>query len=218
MKTLLIVLLSTQVTFAQLSLESAQEKTVRKYHIGASTYFDAFVGHQGYGAIVILTGDGGAAAFGDGDEGTMLVKLDKSGTEKFKRKISHKGDEMEPQAVSEDKLGNLYLFMLVYDHTKYRGGNERVVCYSKTGTLLWDKYLGVFSAINNPTVSWIRTADNGTLSLRGHIAPVKPAEGKDPEYHFWDASINSKGVVTKKVGEVIDWSKPEWQAKFKPEN
>lgn len=217
MRTLVVLLLSTQVSVAQLTLDVAREKTVRKYHLGASTYFEAFVGHPGYGAIVILTGDGGSAAFGDGDEGTMLLKLDKTGVEKFKKKISMKGDEMEPQAVAEDKAGNLYVFMLVYDHAKYRGGNERVMCYSKVGTLLWDKYLGVFSGINNPVVSWIRTADNG-LSLRGHIAPTKPAEGKDPEYRFWDASINSKAVVTKKIGDVIDWSKPEWQEKFKPEN
>ena len=148
----------------------------------------------------------------------MLVKLDRNGAEKLKKKVSHKGDEMEPQAVAEDKAGNLYLFMLVNDNTKYRGGTERVVCYSKAGTLMWDKYLGAFSMINNPTVSWIRIADNGTIAMRGHMASTKPPEGKDPEYHFWDASINAKGVVTKKLGDVIDWSKPEWQAKFRPEN
>ncbi|MBS1543554.1 MAG: hypothetical protein JST14_07980 [Bacteroidetes bacterium] len=218
MKALLIsFLLLAHTVSAQLTIEAANEKTVRKYHIGASTYFDAFVGHKGYGAVVILTADGGAAAFGDGDEGTMLVRLDKNGVELWKRKVTHKGNEMEPQAVAEDKTGNFYLFMLVYDNTKYRGGCERVVCFNKTGTQLWDKYLGVFALMNNPTVSWIRTADNGTIAMRGHIVTEKPAEGKDPAYHFWEANLNSKGVLTQKSGDIIDWSKPEWQSKFKPE-
>ena len=218
MKTLLILLLLLANTVsAQLTMEAANEKTVRKYHIGASTYFDAFVGHKGYGAVVILTDDGGAAAFGDGDEGTMLVRLDKNGGELWKRKLTHKGNEMEPQAVAEDKAGNFYLFMLVYDNTKYRGGCERVVAFNKAGIQLWDKYLGVFALMNNPTVSWIRTADNGTIAMRGHIVTEKPAEGKDPAYHFWEANLNSKGALTQKSGDVIDWSKPEWQNRFKPE-
>jgi len=218
MNSLVAVMLFSSIAFGQLTIESAREKSVRKYHIGASTYFDGFVGHPGYGAIVFLTRDGGAAAFGDGDEGTMLLKLDKTGTEKFKRKVAGKGDEMEPQAVAEDGVGNLYVFMLVYDHKKYRGGSERVVCFNKSGTLLWDKYLGVFSAINNPVVSWIRSDTGSSVSLRGHIATEKPPEGKDPVYHFWEATLSSKGVITRKIGEVIDWSKPEWQERFKPEN
>ncbi|MBL7866100.1 MAG: hypothetical protein JNK10_14560 [Cyclobacteriaceae bacterium] len=211
MKTALFMILFCHTAFAQLSLEAAKEKTVSKYHIGASTYFDGFVGHAGYGAIVILTADGGAASFCDGDEGTVLVKLTKSGMEQFKKKVTHKGDEMEPQAVAEDKAGNLYLFMLVYDHTKYRGGNERVVCYNKAGTLLWDKYIGKFSAINNPIVSWVRTGQGGGLELRGHIATEKPEEGKDPVYRFWEATLNSKDLVTPRIGDAIDWAKSEWQ-------
>ena len=91
-----------------------------------------------------------------------------------------------------------------------------MICFNKTGTQLWDKYLGVFASVNNPTVSWIQTGENGLL-MRGQIAPAKPEEGKDPVSKFWDASINSRGVVTAKIGDVIDWAKPEWQAKFKPE-
>ena len=213
----MLILLVCNTAFGQLAYEDARQKTVTEYHIGASTYFDDFAGHPGYGAIVILTSDGGAAAFGDGDEGTMLLKITKTGAEQFKKKISLKGDEMETQAVAEDKSGNLYLYMLVYDHAKYQGGNERIVCFNKAGMLLWDKYIGKFSSVNNPTVSWIRTQD-GVVSMRGHIAPVKPLEGQDPVYHFWESTIDSKGVMSQKVGDVIDWSKPEWQQKFKPEN
>jgi len=215
---ILLFVFISQVAFAQLTIDDARQKLVTQYHIGASTYFADFVGHAGYGAVCILTADGGAAAFGDGDEGTMVYKLKKEGTMQFKKKITPKGDEMECQAVVEDKAGNLYLYMLVYDHAKYRGGNERVICISKAGVILWDKYLGAFSSVNNPIVSWIRKADDGTVAMRGHIAPVKAEEGKDPVYKFWDATINSKGVVIAKIGDVIDWAKPEWQKKFKPEN
>lgn len=82
------LLLISPIAYGQLSLETARQNTVTKYHIGASTYFDAFVGHAGYGALVILTADGGAACFGDGDEGTMLVKLDRNGAEKLKKKVT----------------------------------------------------------------------------------------------------------------------------------
>jgi outer membrane protein assembly factor BamB len=202
---------------AQVTIDQAKELTVQKYHLGSSTYFNDFIGHAGYGAMVILTNDGGAAAFGDGDEGLMLVRINKSGTEQWKRKITSKGDEMETQAVAEDKAGNFYLFMLVYDNAKYRGGCERVICFSRAGVQLWDKFLGPFAIVNNPVVSWVRSALDGRISMRGHIVTEPPAEGKDPSYHFWEASINSKGFVAQKSGEVIDWGKDEWKKKFKPE-
>ena len=46
------LLLISPIAYGQLSLETARQNTVTKYHIGASTYFDAFVGHAGYGALV----------------------------------------------------------------------------------------------------------------------------------------------------------------------
>jgi hypothetical protein len=214
---LFLLVLLPSLGFAQLNIDQVRELTVQKYHLGSSTYFSDFVGHPGYGAIAILTNDGGGAAFGDGDEGVMLVRITKAGAEQWKRKVTSKGDEMETQAVAEDKAGNFYLFMLVYNHAKYQGGAERVVCYSKAGTLLWDKYLGPFALVNNPTVSWIQSVADGRIALRGHIVNQPPAEGKDPIYHFWEATINSKGFVTQKSGDAIDWAKDEWKKKFKPE-
>src|SRR4029077_5529066 len=95
----IMLLLASSNAIGQITIEAAQDSLVRKYHIGASTYLEQFVGHPGYGAIVILTTDGGAAAFGDGDEGLMLYKLDKSGKLQWKRKIPRKGTELEPQCV-----------------------------------------------------------------------------------------------------------------------
>lgn len=207
----------TITTHGQLALTTANDSTVRKYHIGASTYFDDFKGHAGFGALLILTNDGGAAAFGDGDEGTMLIKLDKTGKLQWKKNVKAKGDEVESQCVAQDKAGNFYVFQLVYDRAKYRGGNERVVCFTKSGTILWDKYIGQFSPINNPIASYIRSIDDGRIYIRGHIAPKAPPAGKDPEYHFWEGWLNSAGVLTQKAGEVIDWKKEEWQKKFKPD-
>src|SRR5438132_13758938 len=71
----IILFLVSPTVFGQLTIDAAKDSLVTKYHIGASTYLDQFVGHPGYGAIVILTNDGGAAAFGDGDEGLMLIWL-----------------------------------------------------------------------------------------------------------------------------------------------
>ena len=212
------MLLIPCASFAQLPLDQVQEKTVQKYHLGASTYFTDFIGHRGYGALVILTNDGGGAAFGSGDNGNELVKINKSGTEQWKRKVVSKGDEMEIQGVVEDKAGNFYLFMLVYDNAKYRGGTERVVCVNKAGMILWDKYIGQFAMVNNPTVSWIRTGVDGRINLRGHIVKAAPPQGKDPSYSFWEATIDSKGQVVAKTGDVIDWGNPEWKLKFQPEN
>ena len=87
------LLLVSVASFGQLTIKQAQDSLVTKYHIGASTYFEEFVGHPGYGALVIITADGGAAAFGDGDEGPMLYKTDKSGKVQWKRQVSHKGTE-----------------------------------------------------------------------------------------------------------------------------
>jgi hypothetical protein len=219
MKHFIILLLFTHhITLAQVTLEGAREKTVSKYHLGSYSYHEEFIGHRGYDAPLILTSDGGAAAFGSGDQGIMLVKLDKSGKEQWKKIIKGKGDESEPQSVAEDKAGNFYVFILTYDHTKYRGGCERVVVFNKTGTMVWDKYLGPFEQLNNPTVSYIRALEDGRILLRGHIVKEKPASGKDPTYKFWEGWIDKTGKVTEQIGENIDWSKTaEWKGRLKPE-
>src|SRR6478736_3140856 len=128
---LIILLLASSNAIGQITIDAARDSLVRKFHIGASTYLEQFVGHPGYGAIVILTTDGGAAAFGDGDEGLMLYKLDKTGKLQWKRKFSRKGTELEPQCVVQDNKGNFYTFSLVYGLTGYRGGCERVVFVNK---------------------------------------------------------------------------------------
>ncbi|HYC83934.1 MAG TPA: hypothetical protein VEB86_01875 [Chryseosolibacter sp.] len=218
MKYLLILLFVAGTSArAQITMDIAYDSAVRKYHIGSYTYHEDFKGHRGYGAPLILTADGGAAAFGGGDEGAMLVKLGKTGKLEWKRTVKPKGDEMEPQSVVEDSNGNFYVFILVYDRTKYRGGTERVVFFNKTGTPVWDKYLGSFTLLNNPTVDYIKAAADGRIALRGHVVREAPEEGKDPSYLFWEAWLDSQGGLTEKTGEVIDWANPEWKKKFSPE-
>lgn len=218
MKTLsLAFLLGNIAAYSQLTLPTASDSAIRKYHVSSYSYLEQFKGHPGYGAPLILTSDGGAAAFGDGDLGAMLVKFDKTGKESWKRIIPVKGTEMESQSVAEDKAGNYYGFILVYDETKYRGGSERMVCMNKAGVIVWDKFIGAFSQINNPTVSYIRSLDDGRIYLRGHVALKSPPKGEDPKYHFWEAWINSKGTLTQQTGDIIDWSKPEWKKRFSPD-
>ena len=212
-----ILLFASSMSYGQLTMEIAQDSAVRKYHIGSYSYHEQFKGHKGYGAPLILTADGGGAAFGDGDEGCMLVKLDQKGKVQWKRTLKPKGDEMESQSVVQDKNGNYYVFILVYDHTKYRGGCERVIFLNKTGTPLWDKFIGSCFLINNPTVSYIRAMEDGRVAMRGHVVTEKPAEGKDPSYHFWEGWINSKGIMTQKTGDVIDWANKDWEKKLKPD-
>ena len=214
---LIILLLASSNSFGQITIEAAQDSLVRKYHIGASTYLEQFVGHPGYGAIVILTTDGGAAAFGDGDEGLMVYKLDKTGKLQWKRKIPRKGTELEPQCVVQDNKGNFYAFSLVYGLSSYRGGCERVVFVSKAGVIGWDKQIGSCQLVNNPTVSYTRTLPEGRVAIRGHVATQKPVEGKDPDYYYWEGWIGSTGVLTKKVGDIIDWKNADWKKLFAPE-
>src|SRR5258705_9249804 len=104
-----IVLFTYSTARAQLTLEIAKDSTTLKFHISSYSYHKQFIGHRGYGAPIILTADGGAATFGDGDEGAMLVKLNKSGKRQWKKSISPKGNEMESQSVVEDKNGNYYV-------------------------------------------------------------------------------------------------------------
>ncbi len=210
-------LLASNLANGQLTIAMASDSMVRKYHIGTYSYHEQFIGHKGYGAPLILTSDGGGAAFGDGDEGIMLVKVDANGTEQWKSILPPKGDEGESQSVVQDKLGNYYVFSLVYDETKYRGGCERAVFLNKTGKVVWDKFIGSCQLVNNPTVSYIKALDDGRIALRGHVVKVKPAEGKDPVYHFWEGWLDKTGKLTQKSGDVIDWKDPKWQDLFKPE-
>ncbi len=211
-------LLFSVATYGQLTVDVVKEKAVIKYHIGTYSYHEQFIGHGGYGAPLILTSDGGGAAFGGGDEGIMLVKLDKDGKEQLKRIIKPKGNETESQSVAQDKNGNYYLFMLTYDETKYRGGCERVVCLNKSGAILWDKFIGSCNLVNNPTVSYIRALSDGRIALRGHVVKETPPEGKDPTYYYWEGWLDKAGKLTQKTGAVIDWKKQEeWQSRLKPE-
>jgi hypothetical protein len=211
-------LLFNVAAYGQLTVDVVREKAVIKYHIGTYSYHEQFIGHKSYGAPLILTSDGGGAAFGSGDEGIMLVKLDKEGKEQLKRIIKPKGNETESQSVVQDKNGNYYLFMLTYDETKYRGGCERVVCLNKAGTILWDKFIGSCNLVNNPTVSYIRALSDGRIALRGHVVKETPPEGKDPTYYYWEGWLDKAGKLTQKTGPVIDWKKQEeWQSRLKPE-
>jgi hypothetical protein len=202
--------------YGQLTYTQAQD-SLRKYHLGVSTYFDGFSGHPSYGAGINLTKDGGAAGFGDGDNGLELIKLDKTGKTQWRKSIKKQFQETEAQCVALDSLGNFYVFMLNYNPNGYRGGSERVVCFSNKGVLLWDKMLGAYTLMNNPIVSYVRTRDAGRIEMRGHVVKQKPLDGKDPVYSYWQGWYNSKGILTTKTGDAIDWKKPEWQNKFKPE-
>jgi hypothetical protein len=219
MKHLIVALLFvSSIGYAQLTTEAVRDSTIIKYHIGQYSYHEQFIKHKGYGAPLILTNDGGGAVFGDGDEGSMLVRLAKSGKLLWKKTIPAKGDEMESQSVVEDKLGNFYVFILVYDETKGRGGCERAVFMNKTGTIVWDKFIGSCAQINNPIVSYIRALPDGRIALRGHVSTKKPPEGQDPVAVYWEGWLDKTGKLTQKTGQVIDWKKAEeWKALFKPE-
>jgi hypothetical protein len=101
-----ILLLVHSVGYGQLTLEAAQQ-AARPFHLSSYSYHEAFIGHAGYGAPRILTADGGAAVFGDGDEGPVLMKFDKDANIQWKRLIKPKGSEMELQSVVQSKLGLL---------------------------------------------------------------------------------------------------------------
>jgi hypothetical protein len=203
---------------AQMTTQIATDSAVLKYHIGQYSYHADFVNHKGYGAPMILTNDGGGAVFGDGDDGSMLVRLNKAGKTTWKKTIPAKGEEMESQSVVEDKLGNFYVFILVHGLSEHRGGCERVVFLNKVGTIVWDKFIGTCQQLNNPTVDYIKALPDGRISLRGHVIKTKPPEGKDPTYLYWEGWLDKTGKLTQKAGQAIDWKKEaEWKALFKPE-
>lgn len=214
--TFLIFFLVNIQAYSQLTFKQAQD-SLQKYHLGVSTYFAEFEGHELYGAGINLTKDGGAVGFGDGDNGLELIKLDKTGKIQWRKSIKKQFEETEPQCVAQDGPGNFYLFMLNYNPKGYRGGSERLVCLNNKGILLWDKMLGNYTLVNNPVVSYVKTLDDGRIEMRGHIVKEKPLPGKDPLYYFWQGVCNSKGIITAKTGDVIDWKNPDWKTKFKPE-
>ena len=217
MRYIIILLLFVNVhVYGQLTFKQAQD-SLRKYHLGVSIYFADFEGHKLYGAGTNLTNDGGAAGFGDGDNGLELIKLDKTGKMQWRSGIKKLFGETEPQCVVQDNLGNFYLFLLEYNPDGYRGGSERMVCFSSQGKMLWEMMLGKYTLINNPVVSYVRALDDGRIEMRGHIVKAEPQPGKDPLYYYWQCWCNGKKELTTKTGELIDWSNPEWKKKFMPQ-
>jgi hypothetical protein len=207
-----LLCLASSMAYGQLSIDSARE-AFQKYRLGYLGEFDAFFGKSSYGAPVILTSDGGAAAFGN----DQLYKISKTAKEQWMREAKMQFDAQECQAVVQDTKGNLYAFMLSYDRKRYRGGAERVVCYDKTGKLLWDKTLGAYTLKNNPTVAYIRSLSDGRIYLRGHVVKEEPLEDQNPVYRYWEGWLDNTGKLTQKAGDVIDWRKDEWQKRFLPD-
>ena len=203
---------------AQLTIESAQ-KASQPYHVSSYSYHEQFIGHPGYGAPLILTQDGGAAAFGDGDAGSMLYKFDPNGALSWKTTFPAKGKEMELQSAVQTSGGDYLVFALIHGLTSYVGGCERAAFIDKMGKMGWDKMLGSCNQVNNPTVSYIRSLADGRVALRGHVVKEPAAKGKDPVYRYWEAWITTDGKMTEKVGPAIDWSKKEeWQSRLAPES
>ncbi len=217
----ILLILVTSNLFCQITIDSAKTY-VNKYELGSYSYHQEFIGHKGYGAPQILTSDGGAAIFGDGEdkEGrrAILVKFNKDGKEAWKKSFKPEFDELESQSVIEDVTGNFYVFMLTYNYKKYNGGCERIIYISKVGEILWDKIIGEYGTMNNPICSYIHLSKDGKIELRGHVVKDKPIEGKDPVYKNWDGLLNSKGILTEKIGDVIDWANQDWQKRLKPED
>jgi hypothetical protein len=216
-----LFLFSAAICNGQLTIEKAKE-TAQPYHLGQYSYHEQFIGHPGYGAPVILTADGGAAAYGDGEykgtESGLLIKFDKTGKVQWQRPIKKQFSEMESQSVVQDKTGNFYVFMLSYDEKRYRGGSERIIYIDKTGVVKWDKTIGSYTLMNNPTVAYIRAENNGGIYMRGQTVVDKPEDGKDPKYRFWEGWLNSAGKLTEKTGDIIVWGNDQpWQKFFAPE-
>jgi hypothetical protein len=221
MKYLLVILsLVSSLAYGQLSIEEAK-KAFYSYKLGSYDYHEKFTGLTGYGAPVITTSDGGAAFFGGSEDSTgeigLVVKIDKNGMEQWKKAIRPKFDKIETQSVVQEKSGGFFVFMISYDNNKYRGGCERIVYLNKSGSVIWDQIISTCEMINNPTISYIRSLDDGRVALRGHMATTKPPEGKDPEYYYWEGWIDNKGKLTQKTGSKIDWSNQDWEQFFKPE-
>ena len=206
--------------FGQLSLDSARA-VAEDYQLGVYSYHEQFMGHDGYGAPLILTHDGGAAFFGDTEDesGTcgLMVCVNEKGDEIWKRTIRPEFSELESQSVLQDKGGNFYVFLLSYDYSRYRGGSERIICMDPAGEITWDRTVGNYSLVNSPTIAYIRLLDDGRIALRGHVVTDKPETGKDPAYRYWDGWINSSGELVQQAGDVIDWSDLAWQKRFSPD-
>lgn len=222
MKNILLLLLGfSSFSYSQLTVQQAKD-SLRQHRMGSYSYLETFSDYKGYGAPVILTADGGAAAFGgwEDENGScgLFLKLDKTGVEEWRKIIPLSSDysEMESQGVVQDADGNFYVFMLMYSDNGYRGGAERVICFDKTGKQLWDIMLGKFTLMNNPIVSYIRSID-GKIYLRGHIVTDKQIEDQDPVYRFWEGWLDTKGTLTQKTGDVIHWEDQTWQDLYKPE-
>lgn len=215
-----LLALVSSMAYGQLSIDEAK-KTFYSYKMGSYDYHEQFIGHEGYGAPVITTKDGGAAFFGGTEDSTgsigLIVKIDKYGKEQWKEAIRPQYDLMETQSVVEDNSGGIYLFMLSYDNAKYRGGCERVVHLSKNGDIIWDKIISTCEMINNPMIEYIRAEGDGRIALRGHMATEKPNQGEDPKRYYWEGWLDNKGNLIQKTGDLIIWENQDWQKLFKPE-
>ena len=205
MKYMILLLLSIMCStgHTQLTIKDG-EQWAKEHGIILSPKFEVDMGVEGHAAPIVRSRDGGLVIIGDYQEvntkGVKIVMLDDKGNIVFTHFFGPFLDNLEAQAVIEDRTGHFYAIMETHDKKVDSDTRERVVKFDHSGKISWDIALEQKENHYHRHCNTITLAEDGKhLNMKGTVQPDKTAIA-NKEHYKWTATLDDRGILKQSVG------------------
>jgi len=208
MKYIILALLSVVAlnSFATLTVEDGKT-WASEHNLKLSEKFEVDMGVKDHAAPVIVTRDGGLAIIGDytevGTKGVKIVMLNDKKEIIFSHFFGPYMDNLEAQAVIEDRTGHFYAVMETHDKSDDSDTRERVVKFDHDGKIEWDIALEQKENHYHRHCNTITLNEDGKhIDFKGTVQPDKTAIA-NKEHYRWNGKLDAKGTLKHEVGEKL---------------
>lgn len=172
-----------------------------------SAKFEADMGVQNHAAPVIVTRDRGLAIIGDftidNTKGVKVVVMNENKQIVFAHFFGPNKDNLEAQAIIEDRTGHYYAIMETHDKSDESDTRERVVKFDHYGHIQWDIALEQKEHHYHRHCNTITLNEDGKhLDIVGTVQPDKTAIA-NKEHYRWTATLDGNGKLTHEIGEKL---------------
>ena len=192
--------------YAQLSLKDG-EAWAKEHNLTLSANYEVDMGVAGHAAPIIATRDGGLAIIGDYKEvntqGVKIVMLDDKKNIIFTHFFGPFLDNLEAQAILEDRTGHFYAIMETHNKKMDSDTRERVVKIDHGGKIAWDIALEQKDNHYHRHCNTITLDPDGKhINMKGTVQPDKTAIA-NKEHYKWTAVLDDRGILKQTVGKKL---------------
>jgi hypothetical protein len=203
---LALLTFTTLSSFAGLTIEDGKA-WAKEHNMKLSEKFEVDMGEKDHAAPVIVTRDGGLAIIGDytevGTKGVKVVMLNAKKEIIFSHFFGPYMDNLEAQAILEDRTGHFYAIMETHDKKDDSDTRERVVKFDHDGKIAWDIALEQKENHYHRHCNTITLNEDGKhVDFKGTVQPDKTAI-ENKEHYKWTGKLDAKGSLKHEVGEKL---------------